>query len=139
GDILQAELRYEMRPVTDRVNRTFEYKTRYRSFYRNDRDCCVRRRRRIGPAHNAQNTGAFTVPTCGGGHPFLAAVDHPVVPLSLGRRADALAGRRRGSIGTTARFARAEPGKRRTTCLQKRYEQPLALVRRTAEQYRQQT
>src|SRR5260370_9201918 len=51
-DILQAELRYEMRPVTDRVNRTFEYKTRYRPFYPNDRDSSVRRPRRTGPPHN---------------------------------------------------------------------------------------
>ena len=27
-DILEAELRNEMRPMTDRVNRTFEYKAR---------------------------------------------------------------------------------------------------------------
>src|SRR5260370_36549901 len=47
-DILQAELRYEMSPRTDRVNRTFENKTRYRSFYRNVTQDAARRGTRIG-------------------------------------------------------------------------------------------
>src|SRR5262245_7287676 len=37
-DILQTELRNEMRSMTDRVNRTFEYKALHRSFHRNDGD-----------------------------------------------------------------------------------------------------
>jgi hypothetical protein len=64
-NVLEAELRHEMRPMTDGVDRTFEYKTRCRSFYRNDGDRCIRRRRRIGSAHNAENIGAFTVPARG--------------------------------------------------------------------------
>jgi len=64
-NVLEAELRHEMRPMTDGVDRTFEYKTRYRSFYRNDGDRCIRRRRWIGSAHNAENIGAFTVPARG--------------------------------------------------------------------------
>src|SRR5882724_4643212 len=58
-DVLEAELRHEVRSMTDRVNCTFEYQARYRSFYRNNGDRCVRRRRWIGSAHNAQNIGAF--------------------------------------------------------------------------------
>src|SRR5712664_4196267 len=64
-DVLEAELRDEVRPMTDRVDRTFEYKARHRSFYRNDGDRSIGRRRWIGSAHNAENIGAFAVPTRG--------------------------------------------------------------------------
>src|SRR5882724_1214740 len=64
-DVLEAELRNEMRPMTDRVDRTFEYKARYRPFYRNDGDRAIGWRRWIGSAHNAKNIGAFAVPTRG--------------------------------------------------------------------------
>src|ERR1700692_317284 len=36
--VLETELRDEMRPMADRVDRAFEYKARYRPFYRNDGD-----------------------------------------------------------------------------------------------------
>src|SRR2546430_8080511 len=135
-DVLEAELRHEVRSMTDRVNCTFEYQARYRPFYRNNGDRRVRRRRWIGSAHNTQNIGAFTVPTCGRGHPLLSTVDYPVVALSPGRRADALAGRRRGGIGAAARFAGAESSKWRAACPQKWCEQTLALVRRSAHRNR---
>src|SRR6202035_3722109 len=61
--VLEAELRDEMRPMADRVDCTFEYKACYGPFYRNDGDCGVWRRRRIGSAHNAENIAAFPVPT----------------------------------------------------------------------------
>src|SRR6266700_1626025 len=64
-DVLETELRDEMRPMTDRVDRTFEYEARYRSLYRNDGDRCIGRRRWIGSAHYAENLGAFAVPTRG--------------------------------------------------------------------------
>src|SRR6476620_2724528 len=64
-DVLEAELRDEMRPMTDRVDRTFEYKARYWPFYRNDGDGSIGRRRWIGSANNAENIGAFAVPTRG--------------------------------------------------------------------------
>ena len=63
--VLEPELRDEMRPMTDGVDHTFEYKARYRSFHRNDGDRGIRRRRWIGSAHNAENIGAFAVPARG--------------------------------------------------------------------------
>jgi len=46
-DILKAELRHKMRAMTDGVDRTFEYKTGYPSFHRNDGDRRVGRGVRI--------------------------------------------------------------------------------------------
>ena len=93
-NVLEAELRDEMRPMTDRVNRTFEYKARCRCFHRNDGDRGIGRRRWIGSAYNAENIGAFAFPTRGRRHPLLSAVYYPVVAFSPSRGADALAGRR---------------------------------------------
>src|ERR1700733_1201911 len=42
-DVLETELWDEMRPMADRVDGAFEYKARYRPFYRNDGDCGVGR------------------------------------------------------------------------------------------------
>lgn len=124
--------------MTDAVDRAFEHKAGHRSLHGNDRDRRIGCRCRIGPAHDGQKIGALAIPAGGRGHPFLAAVDQPVVALAPRGGADALAGWRRGGVGAAARLARAEGGERGAAGLQERRKQPLALLRRAAELQRQQ-
>jgi hypothetical protein len=132
-------MRREMRTVTERIDGAFKHDAGRGAFNRDDGNRLVGRGIGVGPAHHAQHIGAFAVPSGGRRNPFFPAVDDPVVALEFRRGAHALTRRRRSRVGAAARFARTKSRQRRTALRQEWREQPATLLRRAAEQNRQDT
>jgi len=126
-----------MRAIAHGVDQFHQSETTLGLRHRNHRDTPLRRRRWVAATYHAEQVRALAVPARAV-HPFLGAVNHPLVAFEPGAGAHAGGRGGRRVVGAATRFAIGERRKRRTGFAEKGRDEFLLLRGRAGEKHRHQ-